>query len=238
LDSRRVALITGASRGFGRALTETLLPGGWSVLGLVRSAAAARSLTHAEPSRCFPVIADVCSDAVAGHIADAIRHVGGGLNLLVNNAGTGGVANAIDSVEASELSRLFDVHCLGVLRCTKTALPFLLASRNGLVVNVSSRLGSLRRNASGEFAGRGFSYSYRVAKAAQNMLTLCLAQELGARGVSVCAVHPGRLLSDSASADADTLPLQAAERFAKWLESAGPWVNGRYFDLDAGEQPW
>jgi NAD(P)-dependent dehydrogenase (short-subunit alcohol dehydrogenase family) len=47
------------------------------------------------------------------------------------------------------------------------------------------------------------------------MLTLCLAQELGARGVRVCAVHPGRLLTDSASADADMPPLQAAERFAE-----------------------
>jgi NAD(P)-dependent dehydrogenase (short-subunit alcohol dehydrogenase family) len=238
LRVRKVSLITGAGRGFGRALTETLLDEGWLVLALVRNADAARSLPTTEPSRCIPVIGDVCSDAVAVTIADAVRAAGGRVDLLVNNAGTGGVANDLDSGEAPELIQLFDVHCLGVLRCTKAALPFLLESRTGIVVNLSSRLGSLWRNASGEFAGHGFSYSYRVAKAAQNMLRLCLAQEVGARGVSVCAMHPGRLLTDSGSEDADTSPLEAARNFTKWLKSVGAWVNGRYFDLEHGEQQW
>jgi len=238
LSVRKVGLITGAGRGFGRALTETLLDDGWWVLALVRNAATARSLPSTAPSRCIPVIGDVCSDTVAVAIADTVRAAGGRLDLLVNNAGTGGVANVLDAVEAPELIRLFDVHCLGVLRCTQAALPFLLESGAGIVVNMSSRLGSLRRNAAGEFADRGFSYSYRVAKAAQNMLTLCLAQEVGARGVSVCAMHPGRLLTDSGSEDADTPPLEAARNFTKWLKSAGAWVNGRYFDLEHGEQQW
>ena len=238
MDSRNVALVTAASRGFGRALTEVLLGRCWTVIGLVRDESAAHSLANAEPGHCFPVLGDVTANDVVDRISSALQNGGGRLDLLVNNAGTGGVANIIETVEPHELSRLFEVHCLGALRCTKAALPYLLASRARIVVNMSSRVGSLRRNAGGEFAGRGFSYSYRIAKAAQNMLTLCLAQELGARGVSVCAVHPGKLLTDSASVDADTSPFEAAARFAKWLDAAGPWVSGLYFDLEAGKEPW
>jgi NAD(P)-dependent dehydrogenase (short-subunit alcohol dehydrogenase family) len=78
------------------------------------------------------------------------------------------------------------------LRLAQTLLPTLLAAPAPVIVNVSSRLGSLAALAAGDFADRKTSYAYRVSKAAQNMLTVALAQELAGR-VRCWAVHPGSL---------------------------------------------
>ena len=89
------------------------------------------------------------------------------------------------------------------------------------------RLDPVTRWASGVFAGRSVSYSYRIAKASQNMLTVSLAAELGPRGFIVCAVHPGRLKTQSGSSDADTEPDIAARRLAEWIECIDIRMNGR-----------
>ncbi len=133
---------------------------------------------------------------------------------------------------------MFDLHCTGVMRCTRAALPYLRRSQRALLLNVSSRLGSLKRNAGGYFGTGRFSYDYRIAKAAQNMLTLCLSAELAGSGVSVCALHPGRLKTETGADDADTSPGEAAERLLNFVRTATPEVNGRFFDLFDGEIPW
>ena len=69
-------------------------------------------------------------------------------------------------------------------------------SNQSRVNNISSRLGSLHKMANKEFPQGEFSYSYRIAKAAQNMLTLCLQQEFADKGIRVTAIHPGKLKTD------------------------------------------
>jgi NAD(P)-dependent dehydrogenase (short-subunit alcohol dehydrogenase family) len=64
------------------------------------------------------------------------------------------------------------------------------------------------------------------------MLSVCLAQELGTQGFVVCAVHPGRLKTDSGASDADTEPAEAAERFANWIDKINSSMNGKCFDLE------
>jgi len=133
---------------------------------------------------------------------------------------------------------LLAVHCIGALRATRLALPFLRRSQRALVVNITSRFGSIARTAAGEFSGNQYSYSYRVAKAAQNMLTLCLSQELRHDGISVCAVHPGRLRTDSGPPDPELSAEEGAERLAGWILAADSSVNGGYFELDSGRSQW
>ena len=70
------------------------------------------------------------------------------------------------------------------------------------------------------------------------MLTLCLSSELAGSGISVCAVHPGRLKTETGGEGADTPPAEAAERFLAFVNAATPEVNGRFFDLFDGEIPW
>jgi NAD(P)-dependent dehydrogenase (short-subunit alcohol dehydrogenase family) len=205
-------LITGASRGFGRELAGVYARRGWTIFPLVRDPAVAKAWAGSE--RCHPICADVGSPAVEGAISAALASHNGGLNLLVNNAGEVRKLRWLPETAAEDVQELFRVHCLGALRCTRAALPFLRKAAMPMVVNVTSRFGSIARCANGEFRGL---YSYSIAKCAQNMLTVCLDRELRKEGIRVWAVHPGRLTTEAAACDADTDPAVAAERLADWL---------------------
>jgi NAD(P)-dependent dehydrogenase (short-subunit alcohol dehydrogenase family) len=233
-----VVLITGASRGLGRALVGSFLRRGCDVLGLVRSRSRAEELSRIHPENFGPVVADVTSSELGAALEGAIAARHGVLDVLINNAGTRGYLTSIAQEPESEVSELLAVHCVGALRATRVALPFLRKSPGALVVNVTSRFGSIARTAAGDFPGDQYSYSYRVAKAAQNMLTLCLAQELRSDGIAVCAVHPGRLRTDSGPPDPEMSADEGADRLADWTLAADSSVNGGYFELDSGHSQW
>jgi NAD(P)-dependent dehydrogenase (short-subunit alcohol dehydrogenase family) len=118
-------------------------------------------------------------------------------------------------------------------------MPFLQQSSKALVVNITSRFGSIARTSSGDLANCGISYSYVIAKAAQNMLTLRLAEELRNTPVSVCCVHPGMMRTASGhSPDAFETAEQAADRFAEWSLDANVKSHGEYLELDTGRFGW
>jgi NAD(P)-dependent dehydrogenase (short-subunit alcohol dehydrogenase family) len=171
-------------------------------------------------------------------MAAAVARDSGVLDILINNAGSRGYVYSIDKEPEEEVLALLQVHCVGALRAARAALPFLSKSPNPLIVNVTSRFGSIIRTAEGALPGGQLSYSYRIAKAAQNMLTLCLHQELHAQGIRVCAVHPGLLATDSGPPDPDTSAEEGAERLAKWVLSAKGCVSGSYHELDTGRSQW
>lgn len=211
---------------------------GWTTLPLVRKAEQSVRLKERWGDACVPIVADLSSDRAIATIEKALAENVQGLDVLINNAGLGGKASRLADVTSGEILELFGVHCLGALRATQAAAPWLRKPDRAFVINVSSRLGSLARNASGEFAGRGFSYSYRIAKAAQNMLTLCLADEFAGSNVSVFAVHPGKVQTASGSSDADVPPAVAAARILRWLDAAERDCSARFVEPGVGELPW
>jgi NAD(P)-dependent dehydrogenase (short-subunit alcohol dehydrogenase family) len=227
---RRV-LITGASRGLGQALVACYHARGWQVLALVRTEADAAALRQGWPG-CHAIVADVAQGEVSEIVAAAVRAHGQTLELLINNAGNVARGKRIDDVDPDEVAALLEVHCTGALRCVQAALPGLRAARGAKIVNVTSRLGSLGRNATGEFAHLPVSYAYRIAKAAQNMLTLCLGQDPSLQGIAVYGLHPGKVATAIAAPDALLSPAAAADRMADWIDAADPSLSGRCFDLD------
>jgi short-subunit dehydrogenase len=104
-----------------------------------------------------------------------------GIDLLVNNAGFG-ISGAAEFTGTEEAKRLFDVNFFGVLNCTKSAVPLMRRNGGGRIVNVSS--------VAAVFA-IPFQSFYSASKAALNSLTLAVANELDAFGITVCAVMPG-----------------------------------------------
>ena len=223
-------LVTGAGRGFGRALVAEYLARGWTVLPLVRDERVAGDLA-ATSARCRPVLADVTTDDAEAAIAGALGAAGLPLDLLVNNAGIVRKLRGLAAADPADLEDHFRVHCLGALRAARAALPWLRRSPRPLVVNVSSRFGSIARTAAGEFRGL---YSYHCAKAAQDMLTACLDAELGASGVRVLAVHPGKLRTPNGAADADTDPADAARAFADWAAGVPRDAPCALYDIASG----
>lgn len=234
----RSVLVTGAARGFGYELCRLYLQRGWRVFPLVRAPAGAAPLARTAPERCHPIVADVRDDDVAAKIDAVTSKHTDRLELLINNAGVSGRTRRIEEVTSAEVLELLQVHCLGAIRCTKAVLPLLRAARGAQIVNVSSRVASMARNAAGEFSGERFSYAYRLAKAAQNMFTLCLGQELAPEGIAVFAVHPGGLRTAMATPEADTDPADAALWLADWLETADLSMSGQFIDLGKGTMPW
>lgn len=227
-------LITGAARGFGRALLDEYLGRGWTAFPLVRGLGDAEPL--AERERCHPVVGDVTTPPVEEAIAAALRAHDVALDLLVNNAGGIKKLRGLAVTVPEDLDELFGVHCVGVLRCTRAALPWLRRAPRATVVNVSSRFGSITRTAAGEWRG---IYSYPVAKAAQNMLTACLDRELASEGIRVFALHPGALRTPLGAVDADTDPADAARAFAAWVQAVDRDAPCGFHDLGSGGLiPW
>lgn len=232
-------LITGASRGLGRALTARYLACGWTVFAVVRDGDVAAGLVEnqAGNGHCLPIVGDVRDPATETRIRDRLSD-SSALDLLINNAGMAGWSSGLLTTEPDEALAQFDVHVAGALRVCRAAVPKMLNAVRPRIVNISSRLGSLQKSASGEFAGQGFSYSYRMAKAAQNMLSVCLAEEFGPRGIQVVAIHPGRFQSASAASGADSTAAEAAERVAAWIDTPAGESSIRFVEPGAGALPW
>ena len=204
MEKAEKVLITGANRGIGYGLLKVFIQNHFEVFSLVRKKEAAAKLKEEFPQRCYPIIADVRQDDCKKKIRDTLREHTDTLDILLNNAGGPGKAYHLKEASSKEMFDLFNVHCLGIMRTVQCTKEFLESSFNPRVINLSSRLGSLTRVASGEFKGRNFSYAYRISKAAQNMLTVCLNEELKDQGICVIALHPGEIRTELGTSEADT----------------------------------
>lgn len=178
------ALITGGSRGIGRACVEELCRLGWSVtfcfLNHEEEARALAARTGATAVRC-----DVGDWDAASALVEAVA-AGGGLDLLVNNAAVSLVGLTQD-VTRGEWERLLAVNLTGPFACVRAALPHMIRRGGGRIVNVSSVWG---------VKGASCEAAYSATKAALIGLTRALAQEVGPAGITVNAVAPGVIDTD------------------------------------------
>jgi NAD(P)-dependent dehydrogenase (short-subunit alcohol dehydrogenase family) len=231
------ALITGANRGIGRALTEAYSSKGWITFAVVRNPLFAAELNNLDPSLVVPIVADVGVDSCTEIISDVLRNYGSKLDVLINGAGVSGLSSEIVKVTSVEVNELFQIHCLGALRCTQACLPYLLNATNPIIVNITSRLASLTRTACGQFKDEQHSYAYRIAKSAQNMFTICMSLELLPKGVRVLALHPGSVRTRLGSPSAGLTPEEAAARIMFLVERI-PLQQPLFVDTDGQPIEW
>jgi len=231
-EKRKSIIITGAGRGFGFALTKQFLSNQWDVVPLVKKDTDAIVLKKINDEHCFPIICDITKNNVKSSIHESIKSLGI-IDVLINNAGIGGNSVFLNETTSDEVLALIDVHCLGPLRVTQAVMPFM--KEDGIIINISSRFGSITKISTGELDDITCSYSYRIAKAAQNMLTLCMCREFKSSGLRICSIHPGRLKTDSASVDADKTPEEAAEMLFEMLNSI---EHGKFYSLFEGTIEW
>jgi NAD(P)-dependent dehydrogenase (short-subunit alcohol dehydrogenase family) len=208
----RLAVVTGASRGLGRAIVDELSAAGWAVVAVTRENVS----NSAWPDNVNVVAADIGQDAAVPALLSVLGEQP--LDLIVNNAAVGAPRVGIDSAQADEMLNAMNVNVVGPFRVIKGLLPNLRRAPHPMIVNISSRLASLSAQARGDFVQIDSSYAYRVSKAAQNMLTIAVANELAGQ-VRCCAVHPGALMTDMALADASKPPQQAARELLELVDS-------------------
>ncbi|WP_426997875.1 SDR family NAD(P)-dependent oxidoreductase [Pseudarthrobacter sp. N5] len=142
-----------------------------------------------------PVVHDVRSDNTEALLAAA---GGRPLDVLVNNAARGAPRSELGSIDPDGILNSVDVNMAGLLRLVQALLPNLLAASDPIIMNVTSRLGSVSAQARGDYGGLSTSYAYKVSKAAQNMLTPSPAKDLQGQ-VRCLAVHLGKLATGQAA---------------------------------------
>lgn len=225
----KTALVTGGSRGLGRALTIELRDRGWKVFSVMRT-------SDRMPEDVEPIVGDVTDQKT--HAALSELFASRSLDLLVNNAGSYAGSHRPSDVDRQIMEEMLAVHAVAPAAAIQAVLPALRASMKPRVVNVSSRLGSLAAAAEGHFTHLEQAIEYRVAKAAMNMVTLAFSEALGDESIEVCSVHPGRLRTPMGAKDAETEPSEAASWLVDWLEAEES-VDGRFVDLATNQDlPW
>ena len=191
----RVALVTGASRGIGKAIAETLAARGAAVaVNFTRNedaAAAVCAAIEAAGGKAIPVGFDVSDeDAVTAGIKRVVDELGG-LHILVNNAGIS-IDGLLLRAKAEDLRRTLAVNLEGAFFCSRVAARHLLKARAaGRIINVSSVVGE---------TGNAGQSMYAASKAGLIGLTKSLALELSGRSVTVNAVTPGFIETDMTDA--------------------------------------
>jgi len=191
----RVALVTGASRGIGRAIARTLAARGAVVaVNYSQREDAARTLCEqiaSEGGKAIAVGFDVAdAAAVEAGVAQVVASLGG-LHILVNNAGVS-IDALLMRASLDDFSRLLDINLKGAFLCCKAASRHLLrAKTDGRIINIGSVVGE---------QGNAGQAMYAAAKAGLLGLTKSLARELAGRGVTVNAITPGFIDTDMTAA--------------------------------------
>lgn len=219
--------ITGANRGIGLEFAQRLTARGDRVLATARKPDEAEEL-KATGAVIFPL--DVADDASLAALPGLVK--GEPIDILINNAGVGTKFTSIEALDGAELDRVFRINSFGPMLVTKALLPNLRAGVRKSVVNITSQLGSIANNAGGS------SYEYRGSKAALNMLTVCLSNELKPQGFTCIAIHPGWVQTDMGGANATLTPEQSVTSLIKVIDALEPGMTGKYLNYDGTGLPW
>ena len=205
MQSKPVALVTGANQGIGLQVAKDLVAHGFTVLvgarDLERGEAAAREIG----TDAIALELDVTDQASIAAAVERVRNELGRLDVLINNAAISNTrrqpGESVDeyskstrpsNVPLDEVRAVFETNVFGVLALTQALLPLLREAPAARIVNVSSGAGSLTRNADPEHFGRSlFGPVYPASKTALNAMTLAMAIELAPAGIKVNAVSPG-----------------------------------------------
>ena len=199
----QVALVTGASRGIGRAIALALANLGLKVVGTATTDAGATGISEALAA--FPSSRGLCLNVndLAGIDAaiDAIVKELGGLHVVVNNAGITRDALSM-RMKDDDWDAVLDTNLKAVFRVSRAAIRPMMKQRYGRIVNITSVVGA---------SGNAGQANYAAAKAGVAGMTRSLARELGSRGITVNCVAPGFIETDMTKAlsEAQTTALMA-----------------------------
>ncbi|NLP62461.1 3-oxoacyl-ACP reductase FabG [Paraburkholderia sacchari] len=188
LDNQ-AAIVTGASRGIGRAIALGLARQGAMVIGTATSEAGAQAITAAFEAAGVKgrgVVLNVNDAAAAEALIDATVKEFGGLAILVNNAGIT-QDNLAMRMKDDEWDAVLDTNLKSVFRLSRAVLRPMMKARAGRIINITSVVGS---------SGNPGQANYAAAKAGVAGMTRALAREIGSRGITVNCVAPGFIDTD------------------------------------------
>lgn len=208
----RVWLVTGASSGFGRAITEAAVAAGDIVVAAARRTAPLDDLVAAYPDQVEALSLDVTDIATVQAAVDGVAARHGRIDVLVNNAGRG-MVGAVEETSDAELRDLMDLHFFGPAALTRAVLPHMRRRGSGAIVQLTSMGGRFA------FAGVG---AYCATKFALEGLSEALAAEVAPHGIRVLIVEPGAFRTGFA----DAAGLQPSSVLDAYQDTVGPVRTG------------
>jgi 3-oxoacyl-[acyl-carrier protein] reductase len=186
---KQIALVTGASRGIGKAIAEELAAMGAIVIGTATSEKGAQAITESLSKVQADSIGMVLNVSDADSVAEVTKSIAkemGAITILVNNAGIT-KDNLLMRMKEEEWNDVISTNLSSIYRMSKAVLRGMMKAKGGRIINVSSVVGS---------SGNPGQTNYCASKAGINGFTRSLAQEIGSRGITVNAVAPGFIESD------------------------------------------
>jgi len=245
LDQKR-ALVSGGNSGIGEAIVLGLADAGARVaINYVTHPEAAQSLVHRikdQRGEAIALQADVSDPTAIAQMFGRIDEVWGGIDILINNAGTDGVRAFGWEADIAEWRKVIEVNLFGAFYCAREALKRMVPQNSGVVLNITS--------VHEEIAWSGYS-AYTASKAAVSMLTKTLAQEAAPHGVRVLAIGPGAIktsINQSVWSDPKSLqdllekiplkrigePEEIARMVVVLASEVASYVTGRTIFVDGG----
>jgi NAD(P)-dependent dehydrogenase (short-subunit alcohol dehydrogenase family) len=238
MTENKIALVTGANKGIGKEIARQLGEAGYRVLlgsrDLGRGEEAAKDLpgtTAIQLAVTDPESVRAAADRIAGEF--------GRLDVLVNNAAIIPAGDtAVSEIEAAVLRDGFETNVVGLVAVTQALLPLLRKAEQARIVNLSTSLASLA--IVGDPASRMSTVrtvGYNATKAAVNMVTVMLANELRGTGILVNAADPGNCATDMGGWDAARTPAQGAAVAVHLATLPADGPTGQSY-AEEGQLPW
>lgn len=186
----RLALVTGASRGIGKATAIRLAQEGYHIILNYRidsdACMAVKEMIENQGGSAEVYQADVSNETEIKNLFKMIKNEYGKLDVLINNAGLTR-DNLIMRISDDDFNHVFETNVLGAFHCMREAVRLMVRQRSGRIINLSSIVGT---------NGNAGQVNYAASKAALNGMTKSLAKEVGSRGITVNSIAPGFIQSE------------------------------------------
>lgn len=185
--SRKIVLVTGASRGIGRAIAERFAKDGHFVIGTATSEKGADAIAeYLGESGGIGRVLNVCDDVAIDKLFEEIDSVYGSVSVLVNNAGIT-KDGLLMRMKDDDWDSVIDTNLTSIYRVSRRAVRGMMKARFGRIINITSVVGQM---------GNAGQANYAASKAGVEGFTRALAREIGSRGVTVNCVAPGFVETD------------------------------------------